>query len=121
MSKKTRQHRSVQKKAELLRAHLDQKRPVSEICEESELQPSVFYTWQRQLVATAEVALAARAGAQQASRQRRARRVTPSRAPTSRRHLASCQVSAGGRRNRIVIVFGVAALQAGPVGSEVMT
>ena len=71
MSKKTRQHRSVQKKAELLRAHLDQKRPVSEICEESELQPSVFYTWQRQLVATAEVALAARAGAQQASRQRR--------------------------------------------------
>jgi transposase-like protein len=63
MSKKTRQHRSVQKKAELLRAHLDQKRPVSEICEESELQPSVFYTWQRQLVATAEVALAARAGA----------------------------------------------------------
>lgn len=59
MSKKTRQHRSVQKKAELLRAHLDQKRPVSEICEENELQPSVFYTWQRQLLANAEVALAA--------------------------------------------------------------
>lgn len=57
MSKKTRQHRTAQKKAELLLAHLEQKRPISEICEENGVQPSLFYTWQKQLFANAEVAL----------------------------------------------------------------
>lgn len=57
MSKKTRRHLSPAKKAELLRLHLSEKRPVSDICEEHQLQPSLFYTWLRQLTANAEVAL----------------------------------------------------------------
>lgn len=58
MSKKTRRHLATDKKAELLRQHLADKRPISEICTENELQPSVFYGWVRQLLANAPMALA---------------------------------------------------------------
>jgi transposase-like protein len=58
MSKKTRRHLSTEKKAELIRKHLVDKKPISEICDENDLQPSVFYGWLRQLMANAEVALA---------------------------------------------------------------
>lgn len=57
MSKKTRRHLSPEKKAQLIRQHLSDKKPVSEICEENDLQPSVFYTWMRQLLANAPAAL----------------------------------------------------------------
>jgi transposase-like protein len=49
MSKKTRRHHSPDQKIDMLRRHLVEKAPVSAVCEEVELQPSVFYTWQRQL------------------------------------------------------------------------
>lgn len=58
MSKKNRRHLAVDKKAELLRQHLADKRPVSEICTENDLQPSVFYGWVRQLLDNAPAALA---------------------------------------------------------------
>ncbi len=57
MSKKNRRHLAVDKKAELLRQHLADKRPVSEICTENDLQPSVFYGWVRQLLDNAPAAL----------------------------------------------------------------
>ena len=62
MTKKTRLHLSPARKAELLRLHLEEKRPVSEICEEHDLQPSLYYSWRRQLMANAELALAGRRG-----------------------------------------------------------
>jgi transposase len=58
MSKKPRRSLSPEKKAELIRQHLVDKKAVSTICEENELQPSVFYTWLRQLIANAPAALA---------------------------------------------------------------
>jgi transposase-like protein len=58
MTKKTRRYLSTERKAELIRQHLADKKPVSEICEENELQPSVFYTWIKQLLANAPAALA---------------------------------------------------------------
>ena len=57
MSKKSRRYLSPEKEAELIRQHLSDKKPVSEICEENDLQPSVFYTWMRQLLANAPAAL----------------------------------------------------------------
>jgi len=57
MTKKTRRHMATDKKAELLRQHLADKRPISEICTENDLQPSVFYGWVRQLLANAPAAL----------------------------------------------------------------
>lgn len=59
MSKKNRRHLAPDKKAELLRQHLADKRPVSEICTENDLQPSVFYGWVRQLLENAPAALTA--------------------------------------------------------------
>ena len=46
---KTRNHRSPEEKASLLRRHHIDKVPVTTICEEAGLQPSVFYHWQREL------------------------------------------------------------------------
>lgn len=70
MSKKTRRNLSPEKKAELIREHLVDKKPVSTICEENELQPSVFYTWMKQLLANAPVAFAnGRSRKQESSRE----------------------------------------------------
>lgn len=49
MSRRTRRNVTSQQKADLLRAHLKDKRPIAELCNEHQLQPSVFYNWQQQL------------------------------------------------------------------------
>ena len=50
MSKPRRRH-TAEQKAELLRQHVAEKKPVSEVCNEAEIQPSLFYKWQRELLA----------------------------------------------------------------------
>ena len=49
MSKRTRRHHTAEQKATVLKRHLVDKVPVSDLCDESGLQPSLFYTWQRHL------------------------------------------------------------------------
>lgn len=49
MSKKTRRHHTPDQKIAMLRRHHLGKEAVSELCESAELQPSVFYGWQKQL------------------------------------------------------------------------
>lgn len=49
MSKKPRRHHTPDQKIHLLRRHHLGKEPVSDVCESAELQPSVFYGWQRHL------------------------------------------------------------------------
>ena len=49
MSKKTRRHLTPDQKIALLRRHHLGKEAVSEICESADLQPSVFYGWQKLL------------------------------------------------------------------------
>jgi len=51
--KRTRRHHSSDDKVALLKRHHLEKVPVSEICNELKLQPSLFYDWQRQLFANA--------------------------------------------------------------------
>ena len=55
--KKGRRHWSADEKAKLLRRHLVEKVPVSEICEEARLAPSMFHRWQEQLFPNAALAL----------------------------------------------------------------
>ena len=55
--KKERRHFSADDKAKLLRRHLIEKIPVSRICEESQLAPSLFHRWQEQLFLNAASAL----------------------------------------------------------------
>ena len=49
MSKKLRRHYTPEQKTELLKKHLMGKVPISNLCDENRLQPSVFYDWQRRL------------------------------------------------------------------------
>jgi transposase-like protein len=46
---KKRKRLSAEEKAKVLRRHLVDKVPVSEVCEEYGIQPTVFYRWQKQL------------------------------------------------------------------------
>ena len=48
MKKKRRQYTADEKMA-ILREHLLEKRSVSDICNKYDLQPTVFYRWQKQL------------------------------------------------------------------------
>ncbi len=47
--KRSRRQFTTEQKVALLKRHLIDKVPVSDLCDEEELQPSVFYQWQRQL------------------------------------------------------------------------
>jgi len=48
--KRNRRKLTPEQKAAILRRHLQDKVPVSDLCDEYKIQPSVFYTWQRQLL-----------------------------------------------------------------------
>jgi transposase-like protein len=57
MSKRTRRNHSAEQKAALLKRHLVEKVPISDICNENSIQPSLFYYWQRQLFENAGTTL----------------------------------------------------------------
>jgi transposase len=46
--RKVRKNYTAQQKVSILRRHLLDKVPVSELCEEHQLQPTVFYRWQQE-------------------------------------------------------------------------
>ena len=46
--RKERKHYSTEEKVAILRRHLLDKMPVSELCEELGLRPTVFYRWQKE-------------------------------------------------------------------------
>lgn len=58
MSKRSRRNRTTEEKVAILREHLVDKLPVSEVCTKHQLQPSVFYQWQRQACDNLAAALA---------------------------------------------------------------
>lgn len=47
MSRKPRKHYSAEEKVAVLREHLLEGKAVSEVCQQHELQPTVFYGWQK--------------------------------------------------------------------------
>src|SRR3974377_1053166 len=47
MSRKPRKSYTPQEKVAILREHLLEGRPISEVCQRHELQPTVFYAWQK--------------------------------------------------------------------------
>lgn len=49
MSRKQRNHYTPEQKVTILRRHLIDRVPVSDLCEELSLPPTVFYRWQKQL------------------------------------------------------------------------
>jgi transposase len=76
MGKKNRRRYGSEEKAAILRRHLKDKVPVSDLCDEYKLQPSVFYGWQQQLldnlpVAVESIAGGSKRGSREAELQRR--------------------------------------------------
>jgi transposase len=60
MSKqRTRRLFTAEQKVAILKRHLIDKVPVSDLCDEYQLQPSLFYEWQKKLMENAVVALEA--------------------------------------------------------------
>ena len=57
MSKPKRRRYTPEQKAAILRRHIADKVPVSDLCDEYGIQPSVFYVWQRQLLENLSLAL----------------------------------------------------------------
>src|ERR1017187_7931200 len=45
--KKQRKHYTPEEKVAILRRHLVEKEPISKLCDELGLQPTVFYRWQK--------------------------------------------------------------------------
>ena len=62
-SKRSRRTYTTEQKVAILREHLVDKVPVSEVCTKHQLQPSVFYEWQRQALENLAGALTAPAAA----------------------------------------------------------
>ena len=46
--KKERKHYAPEEKVAILRRHLLEKEPISQLCDEMGLQPTVFYRWQKE-------------------------------------------------------------------------
>lgn len=53
MKTRSRRRHTPEQKAAALRRHLVNKEPVSKVCMDSGIQPSVFYKWQRDLLEAA--------------------------------------------------------------------
>ena len=53
MNERHRRRHTAEQKAELLRQHVADKKPVSEVCTEAPLPPSLLSPWQRELLAGA--------------------------------------------------------------------
>jgi transposase len=56
MSEESRRHFSVPEKVEILKRHLLEGIPVSKLCDELGIKPTVFYSWQRILFENANLA-----------------------------------------------------------------
>lgn len=93
MTKRKRRHRSAEDKARLLRRHLIDKVPVSTICEEENLQPSVFYQWHRDMVARLETTLATKPGESNGRERELERRVVHLEAKLARKDAVIAEIS----------------------------
>ena len=55
--KTQRRHHSAEDKVKLIRLHLIEKQPISKVCEDAKIAPSLFHRWQEQLFANGTLAL----------------------------------------------------------------
>ncbi|MDZ4390341.1 MAG: transposase [Gemmatimonadales bacterium] len=77
MSREKHRHFTADQKATILRRHLADKVPVSDLCDEYAIQPSLLYVWQRQALDNLGTALADRR-----TRRTEASQSTPSSGPS---------------------------------------
>ena len=69
--KKTRKHYTGEEKVAVLRRHLLEQEPISKLCDELGLQPTVLYRWQKEFFENGAAAFQAKARSdQQAEKER---------------------------------------------------
>ena len=68
---KERKHYTAEEKVAVLRRHLVDKVPVSDLCEEECLQPTVFYRWQKEFFENGAAAFQSKVRANQQPEQER--------------------------------------------------
>lgn len=56
MSTRTRRRFSADEKVTILKLHLLERKPISDICDQHGIQPTQFYTWQKQFFENAAAA-----------------------------------------------------------------
>ncbi|MBL8605162.1 MAG: transposase [Myxococcales bacterium] len=98
MSKEQRRHLSPEQKLAILREHLVERKPVSDICEQHGIAPSLFYYWQKQLFENGTAAFAQPGRTSSREQQLAARRGVVQHflvAVDSGRRFNRCQVHAG--------------------------
>ena len=69
--KKERKHYTAEEKVTILRRHLIEQVPVSELCDKQELQPTVFYRWQKEFFENGAAAFQRKARTNQPAEQER--------------------------------------------------
>ncbi len=69
--KKTRKHYTAEEKVAILRRHLLAQEPISKLCDELGLQPTVFYRWQKEFFENGAAAFQAKGRASQQPQQER--------------------------------------------------
>jgi transposase len=69
--KKQRKHYAPEEKVAILRRHLLEKEPISKLCDEVGLQPTVFYRWQKEFFENEAAAFEQRARPNHSAEQER--------------------------------------------------
>jgi transposase len=69
--KKQRKHYTPEEKVAILRRHLLDKEPISKLCDELGLQPTVFYRWQKEFFENGESAFEQKARPNHSAEQER--------------------------------------------------
>ena len=69
--KKTRKHYTADEKVATLRRHLLNQEPISKLCDELGLQPTVFYRWQKEFFENGAAAFQTKARPNQQPQQQR--------------------------------------------------
>lgn len=77
---------SAQEKVRILRLHLLEKVPISEVCQEQGIHPTVFYRWQKELFENASLAFEGRSGARSRQRSSESERIAALEAKLTRKH-----------------------------------
>jgi len=69
--KKQRKHYTPEEKVAILRRHLLEQAPISELCDKQGLQPTVFYRWQKEFFENGAAAFQSKARTNHAAEQER--------------------------------------------------
>jgi transposase-like protein len=88
-----RRHHTAAVKAAALRKHHVDKVPVSDICDELKIQPSVFYHWQRALFENVDKALGKEGSGQSAREKQLEAEVTALKARLARKDAVIAEIS----------------------------